>query len=177
MSDDKHPLADLETARAFLNNPNIKGSGKPRHLYPSDQQRLRPVLAMRSRLQSFELALQQIANFNSPDPDMSASDELALLIKTAADALRYANELGDDGLKQIMDQANLASYLTQENSVLHERVRKLEIALAKEREACAKVAEEYGIARYHYEAEGKGGKQDAMTAAKVIATLIRGRAL
>lgn len=73
------------------------------------------------------------------------------------------------------DQRKLVSYLQEENSVLHERLRKLEIALEKEREACAKVAEEYGIARYHYEAEGRGGKQDAKTAANSIAALIRAR--
>lgn len=47
--------------------------------------------------------------------------------------------------------------------------------ISSEREACAKVAEEYGIARYLYEAEGNGGKQDAKTAAEAIASLIRGR--
>ena len=48
-------------------------------------------------------------------------------------------------------------------------------AAEAEREACAKVAEDYGIARYLYEAEGNGGKQDAKTAAEAIASLIRGR--
>lgn len=47
--------------------------------------------------------------------------------------------------------------------------------ISAEREACTKVAEEYGIARYLYEAEGNGGKQDAKTAAEAIASLIRGR--
>lgn len=37
----------------------------------------------------------------------------------------------------------LISYLQQENSVLHEKVRRLEIKLAAEREACAKVAEDW----------------------------------
>lgn len=67
------------------------------------------------------------------------------------------------------------TYLQQENEVLIERVRLLEISLSSEREACAKVAEDYGIARYLYEAEGNGGKQDAKTAAEAIASLIRGR--
>lgn len=106
----------------------------------------------------------------------------------------------------------LASYLKQENEVLHKKVQALEAKLAdrlsarilkgddqgrvtviavddkayiaawkvngdlsSEREACAKVAEDYGIARYLYEAEGNGGKQDAKTAAEAIASLIRGR--
>lgn len=71
--------------------------------------------------------------------------------------------------------SKLASYLTQENSVLHERVRKMEIALAKEREACAKVAEEYGIARDNHEKQPNTLKETALGTAKHIATLIRGR--
>lgn len=93
----------------------------------------------------------------------------------------------DDDAKEIADRAffdriddeerfnKALSYLEQENAVLHEKLRKLEISLAAEREACAKVAEDYGTARYLYEAEGNGGKQDAKTAAEAIASLIRGR--
>lgn len=69
----------------------------------------------------------------------------------------------------------ISAYLTQENSVLHERVRKLEIALAAEREACAKVAEEYGIARDNHEKKPNTLKETALGTAKHIATLIRGR--
>lgn len=54
-------------------------------------------------------------------------------------------------------------------------LRTVQRAIEAERSACAKVAEEYGIARYLYEAEGNGGKQDAKTAAEAIASLIRGR--
>lgn len=49
-------------------------------------------------------------------------------------------------------------------------------AIAKEeREACAKLAQDYGISRYHYEQEPGKAKQDAFTAANSIAALIRGR--
>lgn len=51
----------------------------------------------------------------------------------------------------------------------------IDAAVKAEREACAKLAEDYGTARYHYEAEPGRVKQDAMTAAKAVATLIRGR--
>jgi len=62
------------------------------------------------------------------------------------------------------------SYLEQENFVLHEKLRKLEIKLAAEREACAKVAGEYRPAR-------KNGFdfEDAFAVANSIAALIRGR--
>jgi len=73
--------------------------------------------------------------------------------------------------------SKLISYLETENSVLHEKVRRLEIKLAAEREACAKVAEEWG---YQMEREafdkGSDAEMDAQIhAAKSIAALIRGR--
>ncbi len=61
----------------------------------------------------------------------------------------------DDDAKEIADRAffdriddeerfnKALSYLEQENAVLHEKLRKLEISLAAEREACAKVAEDW----------------------------------
>jgi len=70
----------------------------------------------------------------------------------------------------------MVKYLEQENAVLHAKVRQLEISLSSEREACAKIAEDYGKARYAYETEGGKSKQDAFTAANSIAQLIRGRA-
>lgn len=77
--------------------------------------------------------------------------------------------------RAVENETKTASYLSQENSVLHEKVRKLEIALEAEREACAKLAQDYGISRYHYEQEPGKVKQDAFTAANSIAALIRGR--
>lgn len=79
----------------------------------------------------------------------------------------------------IVTAEKLASYLQQENEVLIERVRLLEISLSSEREACAKVAEEY--ARQHDEVAAKlRRKPDAelnasKDAAQWIAHLIRER--
>ncbi len=72
-------------------------------------------------------------------------------------------------------ERKLNSYLTQENEVLIERVRLLELAVEREREACAKVAEEYGehfdqIASQHDDCE-----MGQASAGKHIAALIRGR--
>ncbi len=64
---------------------------------------------------------------------------------------------------------DLIAYIEQENAVLHARVRQLEISLASEREACAKVAEEYWR-RPSYEAF-----TDPQRVTSHIATLIRGR--
>lgn len=84
-------------------------------------------------------------------------------------------ELGKAATARIESDAKQIAYLEQENSVLHAKVRSLEIALSSEREACAKIAEDYGKARYAYETEGGKSKQDAFTAANSIAQLIRGR--
>lgn len=61
------------------------------------------------------------------------------------------------------------SYLEQENFVLHEKLRKLEIKLAAEREACAKVAE--GFVKHTDDDWDLAAKH----AANSIAALIRGR--
>lgn len=75
----------------------------------------------------------------------------------------------------------LTAYLEQENAVLHEKLRKLEIKLSAEREACAKVAEGYGesemeMARanpWNIEIGVEAARK--RNAAKRIAALIRGR--
>ena len=73
------------------------------------------------------------------------------------------------------------SYLQQENSVLHERVRKLEIALEAEREACAKVAEEIAKQANKDRQNLRIGSELEVTELSVelasnrIAALIRGR--
>lgn len=70
----------------------------------------------------------------------------------------------------------ISAYLTQENSVLHERVRKLEIALAKEREANAKIADEVAAkCAGDDDAFTKWQSEAAVRAANSIASLIRGR--
>lgn len=72
--------------------------------------------------------------------------------------------------------SKLASYLTQENSVLHERVRKLEIALAKERGANAQIADEVAAkCAGDDDAFTKWQSEAAVRAANSIASLIRGR--
>jgi hypothetical protein len=85
------------------------------------------------------------------------------------------------------EHAKLITYLEQENSVLHSKLRSLEMklekaekALAVEREACAKVAEDFsaGMTDWWSGVEDDGSKvqSDAsIGAAKIIAQLIRGR--
>lgn len=71
------------------------------------------------------------------------------------------------------------SYLEQENAVLHARVRKLEIALSSEREACAKVAEDLASNTPQLLLHsGEMEPQELLTSKavlKLVASLIRGR--
>lgn len=104
-------------------------------------------------------------------------------IKAAQEAIeraeRITREIYDmvDAAPDQMQQVRTIAYLSQENEVLIERIRLLEISLASEREACAKVADAYG---YHMEKEafdkGSDAEMEAMiSAANSIASLIRGR--
>lgn len=72
----------------------------------------------------------------------------------------------------------LSSYLEQENAVLHERLRTLEIALEAERDACARIAERFTEPRSNTEPTELGRAIEAkirVLTAKAIAALIRGR--
>ncbi len=78
------------------------------------------------------------------------------------------------------EHAKLNAYLETENSVLHERVRKLEIALAKETERCARVAEDLASNTQQLLLHaGEMEAQELLTSKavlKLVASLIRGRA-
>jgi hypothetical protein len=69
-------------------------------------------------------------------------------------------------LDALTTSQKLTTYLQQENEVLIERIRLLELAVEREREACAKVVEEYAWGHY---LDPYGND------AKAIAALIRGR--
>lgn len=84
-------------------------------------------------------------------------------------------ELWDIVGRIVAHEGKLASYLQQENEVLIERVRLLEIALAVEREACAKVAEGWGYTDEAKNSTWFSGEAAMHFASQSIASLIRAR--
>lgn len=120
------------------------GDGTPRETLAKD-------LSVSSALERWSLEI-----FNGTNPDHLYAEQIGPSGRKQFLGFRalqnYADQEATSGISDMMrgggqpepsaDDRKLASYLTQENSVLHERVRKLEIALSQETEACAKVADD-----------------------------------
>lgn len=112
------------------------------------------------------------------DPECPPSTTEAGALTRPFQATVDARMQRDPEFRKHVEDDKTLSYLEQENSVLHERVRKLEIALASEREACAKVAEEYGLRLAptdEIQAAQERFEASPYRVANSIAALIRGR--
>lgn len=105
-------------------------------------------------------------------------------IKAAQEAIDRSAKIVEEMVAMIdrapsVPDTKLLSYLQQENEVLIQRVRLLEIALAAEREACAKVAEDLASNTPQLLLHaGEMEPQELLTSKavlKLVASLIRGR--